>query len=242
LAFQLEDSKPLRWFCRICLADKGFCKSALNANIKAISSSTWLAINNEILGLAKQEKIEKGREVRIDCTGVDTDIHPPSDASLLWDGVRVITRLIESCRDNYGIRVPDFHNHTRVAKRRMLAIVNAKKKSTRKSAYRDLLKTTGNVLGYAQKTVDQINNDMTADPMVLGLVGLIDQYTALTQKVTYQTERRVMRGEKVPASEKVVSIFEPQTDIIIKDRRETLFGHKVCLAGGGCQLADYRQG
>jgi IS5 family transposase len=71
LAFHLEDSKLLRGFCRIGIADKGFCKSALNANIKAISSSTWQAINNEILGFAKQEKIEKGREVRIDCTCVD---------------------------------------------------------------------------------------------------------------------------------------------------------------------------
>jgi IS5 family transposase len=72
--------------------------------------------------------------------------------------------------------------------------------------------------------------------MVLGLAGLIDQYIALTQKVINQTERRVMRGEKVPASEKVVSIFEPHTDIIVKDQRDTLFGHKVCLARWGFQL------
>ena len=236
LAFALEDSRTLRWFCRIGIADKGFSKSTLNANIKAISGATWQAINNDILGLANSEKIEKGREVRIDCTCVDTDIHPPRDSSLLWDGVRVITRLIESCRNNYGIKVPGFHNHTRVAKRRMLAIVNAKNKNTRKAAYRDLLKTTSNVLGYAQRAVDKINNDMTLDPMVLGLATLIDQYAGLTQKVINQAERRVMHGEKVPASEKVVSIFEPHTDIIVKDRRETLFGHKICLAGGASNL------
>jgi IS5 family transposase len=236
LAFHLDDSKLLKWFCRIGIADKGFGKSALNANIKAISSSTWKAINKEILGLAEHEKIEKGREVRIDCTCVDTDIHPPSDSSLLWDGVRVLTRLIESGRDDYGIKVPSFHNHTRVAKRRMLAIVNAKRKTARKSAYRDLIKATNKVIGYAKRTIDQINSDMTVDPMVLGLATLIDQYVGLTQKVIDQTERRVIRGEKVAASEKVVSIFEPHTDIIVKDRRETLFGHKVCLAGGASNL------
>jgi IS5 family transposase len=236
LAFALEDSKLLRWFCRIGIADTGFSKSTLNSNIKAISGSTWQAINNEILGLAKQEKIEKGREVRIDCTCVDTDIHSPSDSSLLWDGVRVLTRLLESCRDNYGIKIPGFHNHTRVAKRRMLTIINAKRKNARKAAYRDLLKATVKVVGYAQRAVEQINNDMTLDPMVQGLAKLIDEYVLLTQKVINQTERRVMRGEKVPASEKVVSIFEPHTDIIVKDRRETLFGHKVCLAGGASNL------
>jgi IS5 family transposase len=236
LAFHLEDSKLLRWFCRIGIADKGFSKSTLNANIKAISSSTWQATNKEILGLAKEDKIEKGREVRIDCTCVDTDIHPPSDSSLLWDGVRVITRLIESCRDNYGIRVPDFHNHTRVAKRRMMTIINAKTKVARKTAYRDLLKATIKFVSYAQRAVEQINNDMTLDPMVLGLAKLIDGYVILTQKVINQTEHRVMRGEKVPATEKVVSIFEPHTDIIIKDRRETLLGHKVCLTGRASNL------
>jgi len=236
LAFHLEDSTLIRWFCRLGIADKGFSKTTLNDNIKAISASTWQAIHTEILEVAQQEGIEKGREVRIDCTCVDTDIHPPSDSSLLWDGVRVITRLIESARDDYGVRVPGFHNHTRVAKRRMLSIVNAKRKKARKAAYRDLLKATGKVLGYAQKTVDRIKDDLTLDPMVMGMVGLIDQYAELTQKVVNQTDRRVMHGEKVPASEKVVSIFEPHTDIIVKDRRETLFGHKVCLAGGASNL------
>jgi IS5 family transposase len=236
LAFALEDSTLIRWFCRIGIADKGFSKSTLNSNIKVISGSTWQAINNEILGLAEQENIEKGREVRIDCTCVDTDIHPPTDSSLLWDGVRVLTRLIGCGKDNYGIKVPGFHNHTRVAKRRMLTIVNAKNKRARKSAYRDLLKATGKVLGYAQRAIDQINSDKTVDPLVLGLATLMDQYVTLTQKVINQTERRVMHGETVPASEKVFSIFEPHTDIIIKDRREMLYGHKICLAGGASNL------
>jgi len=51
----------------------------------------------------------------------------------------------------------------------------------------------------------------------------------LTHKVTDQTTGRVIHGESVPASEKIVSIFEPQTDIIVKDRRDTFYGHKICL-------------
>jgi IS5 family transposase len=52
----------------------------------------------------------------------------------------------------------------------------------------------------------------------------------------HQTERRVLRGESVPASDKIVSIFEPHTDIIVKDRRETLYGHKICLTTGASGL------
>jgi IS5 family transposase len=51
-----------------------------------------------------------------------------------------------------------------------------------------------------------------------------------------QTERRVLKAEKVPAAEKIVSIFEPHTDIIVKDRRETYYGHKVCLSVSASNL------
>ena len=59
---------------------------------------------------------------------------------------------------------------------------------------------------------------------------------ALTEKVIAQTQRRVIDGERVPASEKLVSIFEEHTDIIVKDRRDTFFGHKICLTGGRSNL------
>ena len=58
----------------------------------------------------------------------------------------------------------------------------------------------------------------------------------LTYRVIDQTTRRVIHDESVPASEKIVSIFEPHTDIIVKDRRDTFYGHKVCLTGGESNL------
>src|SRR5690606_6380893 len=61
-------------------------------------------------------------------------------------------------------------------------------------------------------------------------------YVALAERVLDQTRRRVFDGESVPAADKVVSIFEPHTDIIVKDRRETLYGHKVCLTAGASGL------
>ena len=64
----------------------------------------------------------------------------------------------------------------------------------------------------------------------------IKKYIELGWQVIDQTERRVIHGESVPASEKVVSIFEPHTDIVVKDRRETFYGHKICLTGGSSNL------
>ncbi len=61
-------------------------------------------------------------------------------------------------------------------------------------------------------------------------------YRDLLTRVVDQTERRVLRGESVPATQKLVSIFEPHTDIIIKDRRDTFYGHKICLTSGASGL------
>jgi IS5 family transposase len=235
LAFHLVDSQSLSWFCRIGIADKGFKKSALNKNIKAISATTWQMINTDLIGYAKKEKIEKGRKVRIDCTCVESNIHHPTDSTLLWDAVRVLTRMMERCR-SAGVKIAGFHNHSRVAKRRMMAIVNARRKKQRKTAYCDLLKTTSKVVGYAKRTIDVIKDSPGADLGVVAMSWQIDHYVQLAEKVINQTQRRVMRGEKVDALDKVVSIFEPHTDIIRKDRRDTYYGHKICLTGGASNL------
>ena len=105
LAFHIVDSQSLRWFCRIGIAEEGFKKSALNRNIKVVSDGTWEMINRDILGYAEQEGIEKGRKVRTDCTCVESNIHQPWDSTLLGDCVRVLTRLIERGRDEFGIKL-----------------------------------------------------------------------------------------------------------------------------------------
>jgi IS5 family transposase len=235
LAFHIVDSRSMRWFCRIGIAEEGFKKSALNRNIKCISDQAWEIINRELLGYAKQENIEKGRTVRTDCTCVESNIHDPRDSNQLWDAVRVLTRLIERTRDDFGIKVPGFCNHTRRAKRRMLAVMNAKNKKQRKVAYADLLKMADNVLGYTTVALERIKSS-TSDPASFPLYESIEHYAGLMEKVIGQTKRRVVLGESVPAQEKVVSIFEPHTDIIIKDRRDTLYGHKICLTGGASNL------
>jgi IS5 family transposase len=131
--------------------------------------------------------------------------------------------------------VPGFSNHNRKAKRRMLAIMNAKNKKQRKAAYTDLIKTTEKVLGYARTACEQLIGASPADK-ALEMSRIIGHYAELTAKVVDQSRRRVLLDEKVPSSQKVVSIFEPHTDIIVKDRRETFYGHKICLTGGASNL------
>ncbi len=236
LAFHIVDSQSIRRFCQIGVADKGFKKSVLNKNIKALSERTWQAVNQDLVNYAKDQKIEKGRQVRIDCTVVESNIHPPSDSSLLWDAVRVLGRLLHKVQDNHGLRLFHFQDHQRRAKKRMVAIQYAKTNKQRKPAYKDLLKVTHKSIRYAHSAIDQINTSAMASPSLMLLTCNLKQFASFAQQVVHQTEQRVLHSKSVPAGEKIVSLFEPHTDIIIKDRRDTFYGHKVCLTGGASNL------
>jgi len=240
LAFHIVDSSCYRHFCRIGIAHKGFKKSALCKNIKALSATTWEAINRILINYAATKKIEKGREVRIDSTVVSSYIHAPSDSSLLFDGVRVLTRVLAQATEQVrGFAIP-FTDHTKRAKRRMLGVMNARDKKIRKRNYRDLLTVTRKSLGYARRAASFLNTYLSPDPAQMVLAQKIAHelaiYAELTARVIDQTERRVIHGESVPASEKIVSLFEPHTDIIVKDHRDTFYGHKLCLTGGRSNL------
>lgn len=235
LAFHIVDSGCYRKFMKIGFADKGFGASTLCANIKVLSPETWEAIDRVIVGYADETKVERGRKVRIDCTVVPSNIHKPFDSTLLWDSVRVLTRLLKHAEDLFpdaGIIVKD---HTKRAKRRMLGVMNAKGKKVREKQYKDLLLITGKTAGYAQRA-SSILEKLFPSIHAARMFQELNHYISLTQKVIDQTQRRVLQGESVPASEKVVSIFEPHTDIIRKDNRDTYYGHKICLAGGASNL------
>jgi IS5 family transposase len=235
LAFHLIDSRALRRFCLLGFADKGFKKSALNNTIKAISADTWQQINRQLLGHAAAEKVEKGRQVRIDCTVVETNIHAPTDSSLLFDAVRVLTRLLRVAKEASGLKGITFNDHCRRAKRRMVAIQYARTKKQRKKHYCDLLKASNNTLSYSRRAIECLEK-YSIEPHLFGLAQQLRHYVDLAERVISQTTRRVLGGENVPAEEKIVSIFEPHTDIIVKDRRDVFYGHKICLTGGGSNL------
>jgi len=249
LAFHLMDSRTYRNFCRIGFAHKGFKKSALclpapssrqaGKNIKAISSETWESINRLLVAYGDDKNIEKGKETRIDCTVVCSNIHEPSDSSLLWDSVRVLTRSLKRMKEELGINI-SFTDHCRRAKRRLLGIMNAKNEKIRGKRYKDLLKVTEKTVSYSKTAARVLDSHAFADVAKMTLsISIAEDFKRLiplAEQVIDQTTRRVIHGEQVSSAEKIVSIFEPHTDIIRKDRRETFYGHKVCITGGRSNL------
>jgi IS5 family transposase len=136
-------------------------------------------------------------------------------------------------------------DHTKRAKRRMLAIHNTGKGEVRLEAYRDLLRVAHASVRYTQAAMHQLRAVRgRRREKAIALANSMVEILTWIWAIIDQTERRVLDGESVPAEEKIVSIFEPHTDIIIKDRRQTLYGHKLFLAAGpsglitDCVIAD----
>jgi IS5 family transposase len=101
-----------------------------------------------------------------------------------------------------------------------------------------LVRLIEEVLGFADAAVIVLRRSKS-DPVAVGLVAKFEHFAELGRQVVSQTRRRVFDGEKVPSSEKVVSIFEPHTDVIVKGRRKVQFGHKLCLSvGESCLVLD----
>lgn len=236
LAFHLADSRTYRSFCRLGWRDPDPSKSALAAGIKAVRAETLERIHRTLLATAAAHGIESGRKVRVDATVVESLIHRPADSELLWDGVRVLTRLMRRARHLLGPRCPGFSSRLRRAKRRRLGVLNAKSRRDRRRAYQDLLRVTDEVAGWARQIEQALQQHRDADPRRVTLAAELDRFLLLTHRVIDQTRRRVLGGESVAAGEKVVSLFEEHTDIVRKDRRETLYGHKICLTSGASSL------
>ena len=240
LEFWLADSYSLRSFAR--LDQNQFPgTSTLQSNIKALCEETWMAIHQFIVSYADEEKLEKGRKIRLDSTVVETDIHAPSDSTLLWDGVRVITRWLFDGKKFSPQPDYRFSDHRRVMKKRVLTIQNTKSKRVRESAYRDMLDYAYRVCTYGKSAVEELYDYRGGtDPLDMfrarNLAEKIARAVNLLNKVMDQTHRRVLKNEKVPASEKVVSLFETHTDIIVKTNRKTEYGHKVFVVSGTSNL------
>jgi IS5 family transposase len=227
LSFTLLDSISCQTFARLT---DGFVpkKSALQSAISKIADQTWERVNLALLNHAKASGIEKGTMLRIDSTVTETHIHGPTDSSLLWDSVRVMTRLLKQA-EALGVGF-EWHDHHRVAKKRARAIIYTKGQDKKKGLYGDLLRYTEKALQYIDnaKIAGHVKQPVGWKFWCLEVGNLLP----LVRQVIAQTTRRVFNDEKVPATEKIFSLFETHTDIIVKGNREKQYGHKLNLSTG----------
>ncbi len=213
LAFHLEDSASFRAFARVPLAWSPK-RSVLHQTISAIRPETWEAVNRAVLASAKQDRLESGATVRIDSTVSAALMYEPSDSALLWDAVRVMTRLLRQASVVPGAPLILWRDRRRMAKKRARAIDYSRGQDKKRQLYRELIAATRATLAALQGAAEQLANvgGMAAERWRARL----SHYLPLIEPILAQSERRVLEGLTVPASEKLVSLFEPHADIIRK--------------------------
>ena len=205
-----------------------------------LTPKTLKVVNDMVVQLAVALGLEDGKKLRVDTTVVETDIHHPTDNTLIWDAVRVVTRLIGRLAELLELRrIKGFRDRTRSARRRMYEIqrmTTAQRRDHLIGKYRELIGIAQEVVEGArlalEKTRKARGKDIITDIAIGELRKEIEHYCGLADRVVDQARRRVLEGEQVPNAEKVYSIFEPHTDLIKRGKVRTPveFGHKIFLA------------
>jgi IS5 family transposase len=222
-----------------------YCQSvprhdAFHRGFNRLTPATLAAINDLVVRAAVDLDLEDGQKLRVDTTVVQTDIHHPTDNTLLWDVVRVITRLVNRLAAALQRRrIKGFRDRTRSARRRMYEIqrmTTRQRHEQQTGKYRELIGIVEEVVDSARTAIENTGKtrgkDMLADLAIAETRKEIEHFCSLGSRVVDQSRRRVLNGEQVPNAEKIYSIFEPHTDLIKRGKVQTPieFGHKVFLA------------
>jgi IS5 family transposase len=186
-------------------------------------------IHDRVVAIAKEENIVQGRRMRVDTTVVETNIHYPTDSSLLGDGVRVLTRVMKKIGSIAGERGAKLRDRSRSVKLRVLDIARAARSKVPQSqeklkkAYSKLLDSTGRVMGQAKRFSQEIaegvkrSADILQQAALEGLRKEIDTMLPRVRQVIQQTKTRIFGGD-THAENKLLSIFEPSTEVIRKGK------------------------
>jgi transposase, IS5 family len=235
------DSLVLRQFCRVYLEPVPDDTTLLRW-AQCIGPATVERLNDRVVELARQRKVTRGRKLRVDSTVVETTIHHPTDSSLLTDGVRVLSRVLRCAKrvggEALGLAEHVYRTRTR-STRRLTQQLHRLARRKGEGAAEALTRAYGRLLAVAGKTraqVARVASALRGRAGELGaaggrLVAQCDHFGRLMDRALDQTARRVLGGEAVPAAEKVLSLFEPHTQVIRRPKpgKPVEFGRKLWL-------------
>ncbi|MEW5817843.1 MAG: ISNCY family transposase [Spirochaetota bacterium] len=234
LEYEQHDSRMCAIFVK--LDDrKPFSFEAYQKYISRISGESLNKVMVAINKIAMGEGIEDGRSIRTDSTVVETDIHYPTNNSLIWDCIKTIDRLLKKLKES-GVEI-NVRSYKKQAKKTHYKINNTKEKDKREEEFKKQLKLLRSSINQAERALTAtlpktIGGWIEAQAIMKELRELLPK----TEKVYDISWRHEILGKAVPNKEKIFSIYEDHTDIIVKGKREVEFGHKVNLATGRSNL------
>jgi IS5 family transposase len=230
-----DDSISAREFMKIAPFKCGFDFKTLQGNISLISESTIDFINASLKNYSLARGIEDGKQTRTDATTIETNIHYPTDWSLLHDCNRVLSRIMTRLFELHGVPIV-FQNHYRASKKKLFRIHNTRSSKKHRQFNMELIRLCLKTVGYAREALPVIDGHLYTKAESFfqynALIAELRRIIPLAEQIINVAHRRIVLKENVPSNEKVFSIFEPHTDIIVKGGREVVFGHKATITTG----------
>lgn len=239
IIIRIDDSHFLREFTRIHNGPM-MDFTTLDKLKNSVKPETWKTVNRLLGKYAVAKDLISGEKLRLDTTAVETNIHYPTDSSLLWDTYRVLARLIGRARDLDPETVGDRRFHSRRAKRLQQKIARKAGKTPDRSdlrpLYRELLGMAEGISAFAIQLAGELGKRREAnrygvfeDAVAYALIAELGHYVELGARVIDQARRRVLQGESVPNEEKIFSIFEPHTELLKRGKagKDVEFGHMI---------------
>jgi IS5 family transposase len=232
------DSLVLRQFCRLYW-ERVPDDTTLLRWAQLIGPQTLEQLNGRVVELAQSLQVTRGRKLRVDSTVIATTIHHPTDSRLLGDGVRVLSRWLRRAKRLLGEQTDlsreTFRTRTR-SMRRLAQQVHRLARRKGEEAAEQLQAAYTRLVGIAQQSCRQAERvravlvEQTA-PAAQRLVQQFSHFLPLVGQAIQQATRRVLRGEPVPATEKLLSLFEPHTQVIQRHKpgHAVEFGRKLWL-------------
>ena len=230
---RIDNSEFLQYFVRLGVKPT-MDFTFLNKASCALSAKTLEAMNQALSQYAVQEEKISGEKQRMDTTVYETNIHYPTDSSLLWDSFRTLSRLLRSVQKELPQLELEHRYHDKKVKKLYTFISrNASSKSKRtlrkvKSAYRELINRVSWIHGVGQKVSVQARSAGY-------LIDELDHYLPLVEQIIYQADQRVLQGISLAPDEKLYSLFEEHSELIKRGKaaQPIEFGHKVLFCQTG---------
>jgi IS5 family transposase len=209
-----------------------FCFQTFQKFISRISEDTLHKVLVEIIKIAIDEGFEDISKIRQDSTVVKSNIHYPTNNSLVWDCIHESHRLLSHLKEEVGTL--SFIDYTESAKSTFFKINVTKSKDKQADLFKKQLVTFTKAINQVSNMVKKKFDGLSLKAYIL--VTELEELLPLMEKVYSMTYRKQILGESVPNDQKLFSIYELHTDIIVKGGRDVLFGHKVNLATGKSNL------
>ena len=252
IVVRVDDSHCLRRFTRIhegpMMGHTALCQLR-----NAIAPETWAAINQALAEAAVEHAEITGEKLRLDTTAVETNIHYPTDSSLLWDGYRTLDRLIRETREVFASSVGNRRSHLAPIKRLATLIARkgrgkGRKAKDLKRLYSRLIAAVDGICGWSEQIAFDLELEsrrVRSPEMAAWMERLVDEfrhYVPLIRRVIWQTSERVVHDRPVENDAKLFSIFEEHTELLIRGKagKSVEFGHMLQIQQTGEKfITDY---